>query len=94
MSTEQQSRSGMEERSSNTAGARGFRLRWLLSLVVIGGVVAFGVLNRAPVSVRPIGQVPMYQVLSIAFVLGMVVGWILRSRVVIRLRGGQDRQAQ
>lgn len=91
MSTDQQSQSGSEGSSSGSRGARRLSLRWLLSLVVIGAVVAFGVLNRAPVSVRPIGPVPMYQVLSIAFLLGVVVGWILRSRVVIRLRGGQDR---
>lgn len=61
--------------------------RWLVLFALVAALVAFGWVNSGSVRVRPFGMAPMYQVLAVPFLIGVVVGWMLRSRVAIRIRG-------
>ena len=61
-------------------GHGGVSGRTVLLIVFIVAVTTFAVMNRAPVDVWPLGPgKPLILVIGISFVLGVGVGWLIRS---------------
>ncbi len=67
-------------------------LRWLLPLLFGAAMIAFGALNTTQTYVWPFGRAALYVVLVIPFLCGIIVGWWLRSRIlIVRIRSKQQR---
>jgi uncharacterized integral membrane protein len=65
---------------TQTQDKKRISLRAILLILFVAIVVTFGVMNRAPVYVWPLGpDKPLILVIGISFVLGALVGWLMRS---------------
>jgi len=68
-------------------------VRWLVALVIAGGLVAFAWTNGQPVPVRPFGKLPLNQIMAAPLLVGIILGWLVRSRIAARAARGAARAA-
>lgn len=66
---------------------RGVSPRAIVVAMLLIGLLAFCIGNRAPVTVWPFqSPLPLYAVIAIAFLIGVCIGWLVRGSMVGRAR--------
>lgn len=66
---------------------RGVSPRAIVVVVLLIGLTAFCIGNRAPVTVWPFQYpLPLYAVIAIAFLIGICIGWLVRGSLIGRAR--------
>lgn len=71
---------------------RGPGVRAIMLLILVSAVAAFCLLNRGLVPIHPFGSAPLYLVLVGTLVVGVIIGWVLRSSISRRVRARSDVQ--
>ncbi len=64
---------------SQVAQKRGVSIKSILLALFVAAIAVFATMNRATVPVWPLGQQSLIVVIAISFVLGALVGWLIRS---------------